>query len=268
MHYRHHYHAGNFADVFKHVLLLGLLQNLSRKDKPWCYLDTHAGAGHYSLGSNPASTTQEWRDGVGRLLDAPSPPKLVADYLALIAGERSHLLYPGSPAIAAAVARPGDRRVCCERVAEVAEELHRNARGAEIHVRDGYEAHSLLPPKEKRGLVLVDPAFEARDEFDRMHRFLEDALERFANGVYALWFPLKNRHQAERFLRRATRDRSRPHLSATLDTDAPGEGQMRACGMLILNAPFGFDVQAREALNWLAPKLGQGARPSWSVETH
>lgn len=265
MHYRHHYHAGNFADVFKHALLLGLLQSLSRKDKPWCYLDTHAGAGSYSLGSTQAASTQEWRDGVGRLLDAESPPKLVADYLALIAGERTHLLYPGSPSIAAAVARPGDRIVCCERVAEVAEELHRNVRGAEIHVRDGYEAHSLLPPKEKRGLVLVDPPFEARDEFELAHRFLAAAIARFGGGVYALWYPLKNRHAAERFVRRATQDRSRPHLALTLDTDAPGEGQLRACGMLVVNPPFEFEAPAREALAWLAPKLGQGARPAWSV---
>lgn len=267
MHYRHHYHAGNFADVFKHVLLLGLLQALNRKDKPWAFLDTHAGAGDYDLGSARAATTEEWREGIGRLIGAAAAPALVRDYLAQVMGEsKNPTVYPGSPALAAALARPGDRIICCERVAEVAEELRRRVRRAEIHVRDGYECHALLPPKEKRGLVLVDPPFEVRNEFDRCCDFLRAAVPRFATGIYALWYPLKNRHDAGRFVRRATQSLGRPYLSATLETDAPGEGQMRACGMLIVNPPFGFDAVARETLAWLSTRLAQGPRPVWGLE--
>lgn len=272
MHYRHLFHAGNFADVFKHVLLIGLIEALSRKDKPWCYLDTHAGAGLYNLASNDADRTGEWRQGVGRLKADASTPALVARYLDLIgwpeensAGNalRHSRVYPGSPAFAARLARPGDRIVCCESVADIAAQLRAHLPLAEVHVRNGYEAHGLLPPREKRGLVLVDPPFESRTEFDQALAFMEHAGERFANGVQALWYPIKNRHDAARFERRGAKNREA--LVCTLENGAPGEGQMRACGLLVINPPFGFEEQARGALAWLTPRLAQGPRPSWSV---
>lgn len=273
MHYRHRFHAGNFADVFKHVLLCGLLTALNRKDKPWFFLDTHAGAGLYDLlGADPARTG-EWQDGIARIWDgAQSPPPAVAEYLRflrLFQGRDGGLrLYPGSPALAAKLARPGDRLALCERTAEVAEELRYAMSGVEnaaIHVRDGYESLGLLPPAEKRGLVLIDPPFEAVDEFDRIAAWLDSALSRFAHGVYAIWYPLKNGHASARFLRRVRRDADRPALVCSLETGAPGIGQMRACGLLVLNPPFGFEAQARDALHWLAPRLAQGAQPTWSV---
>ncbi len=262
MHYRHRYHAGNFADVFKHTLLMSLLGALSRKDTPWCFVDTHAGAGRYALGSQSAEATGEWRDGVGRLGDGRGAPAIVQAYLALAHDARR---YPGSPAIAASLARPADRVVCCEKVAEVAAELRANVPRAIVHVRDGYEADSLLPPAERRGLVLVDPAFESRTEFDALGDFLKRAVGRFANGTYAAWYPLKNRHAAERFARRAGTGSGRPALVATFDNGAPGEGQMHSCGMLVLNPPFGFDDEARAVLAWLATRLAQGPKPAWSV---
>ncbi|MGQ0502969.1 MAG: 23S rRNA (adenine(2030)-N(6))-methyltransferase RlmJ [Panacagrimonas sp.] len=273
MHYRHVFHAGNFADVFKHVLLVGLLEGLRRKDKPWFYLDTHAGAGRYDLASHDADRTGEWRDGIGRLERQPGQPELVTRYLDLVnwpaadaAQLRHSRVYPGSPQIAVALARMGDRVACCESVADVAAQLRAHLFNAEIHVRNGYDAYGLLPPREKRGLVLLDPPFESRDEFDKAGDFVQRVAERFASGMQAVWYPLKNRHDAARFTRRAARDTARATLVCSLDTGAPGEGQMRACGMLVVNPPFGFEAQAREALAWLAPRLAQGPRPQWSVD--
>ena len=263
MHYRHHFHAGNFADVFKHVLLIGLLEALSRKPAPWCYLDTHAGSGRYDLGAAPADATGEAKDGIARIADVADAPAWVARYLALV---RASPYYPGSPAIGAALARDTDRVVCCEKQPYIAEQLRHNVPEATVHVRSGYEAASLLPPKEKRGLVLIDPPFEARDEFDRMADLIQRCLQRFAGGVYAAWHPLKNRHEAERFARRVARDAARPALVATLDTGAKGEGQMRSCGMLVVNPPFGFDTAATDVLAWLTPRLAQGSRPSFALE--
>jgi 23S rRNA (adenine2030-N6)-methyltransferase len=135
-----------------------------------------------------------------------------------------------------------------------------------VHVRDGYEAHALLPPREKRGLVLVDPPFESRSEFEAAGTFLAEATKRFSGGIHALWYPLKNRHESERFVRRARRDCARPSVNCTLETGAPGEGQMRGCGLLVINPPFGFPEEAGSVLAWLAPRLSQGPRPAWTAE--
>jgi 23S rRNA (adenine2030-N6)-methyltransferase len=300
MHYRHAFHAGNFADVFKHVLLCALLSSLNRKDKPWCFLDTHAGAGLYDLGEDSSQRTGEWRDGIGRLLQLDPVPAPLSAYLRIIRGFQSgeaaggSVLYPGSPLIARACARQQDRLVLCERVPEVADELRavlrdwrrltpalhesqaedeppRNRPGdglikVALHLRDGYEAAALLPPDERRGLVLVDPPFERPDEFEAVAAFLETAVRRFAGGVYAAWYPLKNFPAAGRFARQAARRTQRPALDLRLDTDAPGEGQMRRCGLLLLNPPFGFAAEAQAVLEALAPLLAQGPRPAWTIE--
>ena len=256
MHYRHAYHAGNFADVFKHVLLCGLLQAIARKDKPWMYLETHAGAGLYDLSGEAAGKTAEWRDGIGRLKDVREGPEALMSFMACVRAQKAQR-YPGSPLFAQASGQP--RLVLCEKVPEVWFDL-KSRISAEIHQRDGYEAHALLPPKEKRGLILVDPPFEARDEFERISGFLGHAVERFRSGVYAVWYPLKNRHEAQRFLRRCQRDLPVPALNIEFENGAAGEGQMRACGLLILNPPFRFAQDMEPALKVLVKKLAQGPR--------
>lgn len=272
MHYQHRFHAGNFADVFKHVLLCALLRALNAKDKPWCFLESHAGAGRYDLADEAAGRTAEFRDGVARLVGLASPPEPLATYLRLVAAENPgeplrH--YPGSPALALALARAHDRLILCEKKPAVAEQL-RLALGSDarvvLHQRDGYEAGALLPPKEKRGLVLVDPPFERADEFEAMADFVLASLARFSNGVYALWYPYKNRHESDRFLRRMQRDCSREMLNCLIDTDAPAEGQMRACGLLVINPPFQFIGEAQAAMPLLADLLGQGPRPRAQAE--
>jgi 23S rRNA (adenine2030-N6)-methyltransferase len=280
LHYRHSFHAGNFADVFKHTLLCGLLLALNRKDKPWCFVDTHAGAGLYDLTGEGAARTGEWQDGIGRLQSPDDAPEPLATYLRVVrelqpqlphsATLASPTLYPGSPLIARSLARPGDRLLLCERVAEVAGELRQALDGdarVHIHRRDGYEAHALLPPVEKRGLVLVDPPFERADEFEAAGDFLEAALARYANGIYAVWYPLKNRHTAARFVRRVARDARRPAVNFTFETGAPGEGQMRACGVLVVNPPYQFEEDMRPALQLIVRKLAQGPQAATSVES-
>lgn len=270
MHYRHAFHAGNFADVFKHVLVTGLLQALTRKDKALWVLDTHAGAGVYELDSAAALRTAEFADGIARLWQCTDAPEPIARFLRCVTAlNPSGTLrrYPGSPAVALALLRPMDKLVLCEKLPEAAEHLRRFLRGdarATIHHRDGYEAYSLLPPAEKRALVLVDPPFERPDEFDAVAELLERAAQRFAQGVYVAWYPVKNRHAADRFVRRAAR-LGRSAVDLRFDNGAKGEGQMRACGLLVLNPPYGFEDVARAALDWLTPALAQGEAPFFSV---
>jgi len=278
MHYRHSFHAGNFADVMKHVLLCGLIQAMNRKDKPWMYLDTHSGAAVYDLRTADAQRTQEWEDGIARLQGISAPGPMLQTYLAQVRELRGGAnslseagLYPGSPWLAAAMARTGDRVVACERVPEIAEALSENLRGVgaatcAVHQRDGYEASSLLPPAEKRGLILIDPPFERPDEFDACASFVIKATQRFSNGVYAIWYPIKNRFEAERFLRRMGRELARPALNVRLDTDAPGAGQMRASGVLIVNPPFRFEQEAEPVMRLLSARLAQGPNPSFTIE--
>jgi len=268
VHYQHRYHAGNFADVFKHLLLCGLLRALNRKDKPWMYLETHAGGGLYDLADEAAERTGEWREGIGRLQAAPGAPAPLRDYL-----EQARAYdgaYPGSPLFAQRLARPQDRLVLCEKVPAVFDELRlrfaADAR-AHVHQRDGYETHALLPPPEKRGLILVDPPFERPDEFDAVSDYLRKATARFAHGVYAVWYPVKNRHEADRFRRRMMREHPRAGADLQLHNGAQAEGQMRACGLCVLNPPFGWAAEMQPALDWLARALAQGPRAEAIVET-
>lgn len=275
MHYQHRFHAGNFADVFKHVLLCGLLRALNRKDAPWAYVETHAGAGTYALGDAAAQKTGEFQGGIARVIDAIEPPQPVAAYLDEVRAMNARWAegelrgYPGSPWFAARAARGHDRLLLCEREPAIAAEL-KSALAASpllaVHQRDGYEAAALLPPREKRGLVLVDPPFERPDEFDAVEDFTQRALARFANGIYAIWYPYKKRFDTERFLRRMRRACPREAINFVLETGAPSEGQMHACGVLVINPPFSFVGEAEAALPWLARELSQGPRASARAE--
>ena len=271
MHYRHSYHAGNFADVFKHVVLCALLAALSRKDKPWCYVETHAGAGAYDLQGEGATRTGEWRDGIGRLWELDRAPTLLQTFLDVVRGVNGtgalrH--YPGSPLFAQALARERDRLVLCEKVPEIAAELRDNLKGerrAVVHRRDGHEAHALLPPAEKRGLMLIDPPFERPDEFEAAAELVGKSVKRFAAGVYAVWYPLKNRHAAARFERQVARRCDEPPLRIALENGAPGEGQMRGCAVLVVNPPFGLEGELAASGKLLAKLLAQGPRPLYEA---
>ncbi|HTR82885.1 MAG TPA: 23S rRNA (adenine(2030)-N(6))-methyltransferase RlmJ [Reyranella sp.] len=267
MNYRHGFHAGNFADVLKHLALVELLRLLTVKDKQLFVLDTHAGAGGYDLGGPLAQRTGEAETGVARLAAAPRQgmPAPVARYLAAVAaydrkfGTSVGTLrrYPGSPRIVRAALRPGDRLIACELHPEDALKLKREFAGdraVEVRQADGYQAmKALLPPPERRGLILIDPPFEATDEFERLARALQQGLRRFATGCYAVWYPIKDETAVASFL--AT-------LSGlkllTLDLRFAGmePGKLAACGLAVVNPPWKFEEAMRETLPWLGTALG------------
>ncbi|HVE21008.1 MAG TPA: 23S rRNA (adenine(2030)-N(6))-methyltransferase RlmJ [Acidocella sp.] len=257
MNYRHAFHAGNFADVVKHALLLELLRAMQRKDKPFLVLDTHAGIGRYDLSSGPAEKTGEWRDGIGKLLTARPEP--LADYLALV---EKLGLYPGSPAIIAALLRPGDRLIACELHPEDAATLKQNFRGAlgvAVHERDGYEAlRAFLPPPERRGLILIDPPFERPDEFAALEKSLCGAYEKFRTGVFAVWYPVKHRAPVREFFERLKTSNLRDVVAAEfLRRPAIDPTRLNGCGLLVVNPPYGFVPAAETMLQAVQDVLGE-----------
>lgn len=266
MHYRHAYHAGNFADVWKHCVLVAALAAMNRKDTPWSFVDAHAGAGLYALDAEAAGRTGEWQDGIGRLLAATDPPAPVADFLALVRGFGAGR-YPGSPLLAQRMARPGDELVLVESQAEVAAELQRQV-GAAVKVqrRDGYRIDALLPPRHRRGLVLIDPPFERPDELRAVSDLLGRCAARFGHGVHMLWYARKNSVECDRMLRRVARAFGRPVWHAMLDHGAVGAGRMHACGVAIVNPPYGLDEALAGPLAWLAKQLARGPRATHRLE--
>jgi 23S rRNA (adenine2030-N6)-methyltransferase len=268
MNYRHGYHAGNFADVLKHVALCELLRLLTAKDKKLFVLDTHAGAGGYDLAGGLARRTGEAEAGVVRLAAAPrsSVPAAVARYLAAVAaydrkfGPAGGRLrrYPGSPRLVRAALRPGDRFVACELHPEEALALKREFAGdraVDVRQADGYKAlKALLPPVERRGLVLIDPPFEASDEFERLSRALRQGVRRFATGCYAVWYPIKD-DAAAGFVGDLS---SFKPLVLEMRLEGIELGRLAACGLAVINPPWRFEEAMREALPWVAAHLGPG----------
>ena len=257
MNYRHAYHAGNAADCVKHAVLVWLLHAMRRKEKPFFVLDTHAGIGRYDLDAAPAVRTAEARRGIVRLLDDP-PPVLVG-YVDLV---RAIGLYPGSPAIIRALLRPGDRAVLCELHPEDHATLRRNF-GREpamaVHLRDGYEAiGAFLPPPERRGLILIDPPYEAADEFSRLEAALRLAQARFAGGVLLAWYPIKHRAPVRAF-HDAVRASGllRDVVAAEFFLREPIDAaRLNGCGLLVVNPPFRFEAEIPPMLQALLQRLG------------
>jgi 23S rRNA (adenine2030-N6)-methyltransferase len=270
MNYRHAFHAGNHADVLKHVLLLALIDALKRKDAPFFVLDTHAGRGRYDLASEEADKTGEATGGITALLawarNARPLPVAIARYRDALRGEgeddgRRH--YPGSPLLVARALRRDDRLAACELQPEEAAAL-KSLLGHDprvgVHARDGYGAmKALLPPKEKRGLVLIDPPYEAQGaEFDAVLGALRDAMARWPGGVYAVWYPIKQRRTLIPFLRKAAALPAKQALVAELmvrPDDSPL--RMNGSGLLILNPPWKLDAEIAVALPALARALGE-----------
>lgn len=256
MNYRHGFHAGNFADCTKHALLLWLLQALMRKPAPIFVLDTHAGAGAYDLDSDAARRTGEADRGIRRLLDDPPAP--LADYVALV---RRLGLYPGSPVLIRGVLRQDDRLACCELHPEEAAALRRRFRHDEqvaVHQRDGWEAlGGLLPPREKRGLVLIDPPFEDPQEFARMATCLGSAHARFPTGVIAAWYPIKHRTPVRDFLDTMEASGIRDVIAAEFWLREPLDpARLNGCGLLVINPPYRFEAEAPAILAALVERLG------------
>ncbi|MCB1610214.1 MAG: 23S rRNA (adenine(2030)-N(6))-methyltransferase RlmJ [Lysobacterales bacterium] len=268
MNYRHAFHAGNFADVLKHAVLVGLIEALKHKNTPFCVIDTHAGRARYSLSSEEAEKTREFASGITPLLGLSQLPSLLHVYLNLVrsfnAGHATALhTYPGSPLIAASLMREHDRLIACELQPDEARHLKQEfARDARVacHHRDGYEAlRALLPPKEKRGLVLVDPPYEAQlGEFDFIIEGLKDAHRRWPGGTYAIWYPIKLRQDIEIFYRRLATLPFENILLAEFCLHQPNSAlRLNGCGMALINPPYRFDHTLAEVLPALARALEQ-----------
>jgi 23S rRNA (adenine2030-N6)-methyltransferase len=268
MNYRHIYHAGNFADVLKHAVLARLVDYLKGKDKPFRVIDTHAGIGLYDLSSEEAQKTGEWRDGIGRLLDADMPAavaELLKPYLDCIRTlnpEGPVKLYPGSPKIARMALRKQDRLSLMELHPDDCATLHGHFDGdfqTRVTHLDGWLAlNAHLPPKEKRGLILVDPPFELEGEYKRLADGLGKAWRKFPGGVYCLWYPLKQGAPIAAF-HKALQDLEIPKmLAAELSVRSQREGTgLSGSGLIIVNPPFTLKAELDLLLPYLSKTLAQ-----------
>lgn len=277
MNYRHAYHAGNFADVLKHVALALVIEHLKKKPAAFRIIDTHAGTGVYELASDQAQKTGEWRQGIGRVIGATSIPVAVADvlgpYLGAVEAENPSgaiTRYPGSPALARRLMRADDRLVVNELHPEDCADLRRAMAGdARVKVLelDAWVAiKSLLPPKERRGVVLVDPPFEEAGELERMADGLAAATRRFATGTFILWYPIKDPKPVARFHERAATTGIAKLLLAEQTIRHPGDAtRLNGSGLLIVNPPFTLAAQLEIALTWLTPLLAQAPGAGWRV---
>jgi 23S rRNA (adenine2030-N6)-methyltransferase len=273
--YRHAFHAGNFADVLKHAVLARILVHLKRKEAPFRFIDTHAGAGRYDLSGDEARRSPEWREGIARVLTARPPApvvELLRPYLQAVGphdAEGRPASYPGSPAIAQTLMRSQDRIALCEANPDERQALI-SALGRDGRLRivgtDGYVAlNAYLPPKERRGLVLIDPPFEAPDEAAAVAQALERALRKWPTGTYIAWRPIREA-RADAHFRNSVAALGAPNiLQLELDVGpgpigAQGQEPLAHAGLLIVNPPHTLAGEARTLLQWLAQTLGRDGK--------
>jgi 23S rRNA (adenine2030-N6)-methyltransferase len=279
MNYLHAYHAGSFADVVKHTLLVTLLESLQRKETPFCYLDTHAGAGYYDLSSAAAQKSKEYLSGITKLLQAENVPAAIQPYLDFVkhfGAQFGHCAdanirhYPGSPSIAYHFARPQDRLILCELHGEtyhLLKKLFAHHKQAAVHQTDGFSAlKAFLPPKERRGLILIDPPYEQPDEFDHINTFLRSVFPHFDTGIYAIWYPLKNKMAVSHFKKNLAEQIQKPILCAELSIyTADASHQLNGCGLLIINAPWQFEQTIQGFFPWMWERLKIDRKSTFSV---
>ena len=274
MNYRHSFHAGNFADVLKHALLARVLAYLAQKPAPFRVIDTHAGSGLYDLAGDEAGRTAEWRDGIGRLDASPldgASEEILGPYRAAIAAARAFhgpAFYPGSPWIIQHMLRRDDRLIAAElhpkTCAALTETFGRDRRCKALAL-DGWVAlRANVPPKERRGLVLVDPPFEKTDEFDTFAAELVAAHAKWPTGIYMCWFPLKDPAAADLFINRLVDAGLTRLLRLELSVDRSiRTGGLSATGLLVINPPWTLEQEANLLLPALAARLAQGQNPGW-----
>lgn len=273
--YRHAFHAGNHADVLKHVLLLQLMRHMALKDKGYRIVDTHAGAGRYALDSPQAQKKGEFRQGIGRLWELHDAPAPVADYLQQVRRLNPDgllRLYPGSPLLARQLLRPQDQL----RLFELHPADHQallallgGVRGVEVRLADGFAAlKSQLPPPTRRALVLVDPSYEGHADYGQVLTTLRDALRRFARAVFMVWYPVVGKPGAAALVQGLKALAPQGWLHARLELqrpDAQGFGLIGS-GVVVLNPPHTLHAQLQELLPWLVRALGQHAGAGHQLE--
>ena len=297
--YRHGFHAGNHADVLKHMVLIAVLKHLTAKSTAITVVDTHAGAGLYRLDSDFAGTSGEAQDGIVKLLAsslAAEPPPLVADYLELVAGfnpSGKTKIYPGSPFVTEALLRqeprdklwlfelhPTDSKALLGHV----DQLEAKKRQVSVKREDGFEGlRALLPPPSRRGLVLIDPSYEIKSDYGRVGACLQESLKKFATGTYMVWYPVIPRpeaHELPRRLKTLANHAGKPWLHATLNigqsperarTHTPGEQAPRpgltASGVFLVNPPHTLKAALQQALPAVLEVLGRGRGQAQFVES-
>jgi 23S rRNA (adenine2030-N6)-methyltransferase len=275
MNYRHEFHAGNFADVFKHIFLTRALLRLGAKPAPFRYIETHAGSGIYDLLGQEAGKTAEWCGGIGKLVAAEPAPEvrsLIEPYLQIVAPliDRDPPRYGGSPWIAKALLRRQDRMLFCELHPRAFSALQANfGRDARLKLFqiDGYAGlKAFIPPVERRGLVLIDPPFEAAQEFATAAEAIERAWRKWATGIYMLWYPVKDVETVASFAAKLASQGLKRVLRLEFQTDKPApQRSLARCGLIIVNPPFRLDADAKILLPWLAGVLG-GAAPGFMID--
>jgi 23S rRNA (adenine2030-N6)-methyltransferase len=266
MNYRHGYHAGNFADVVKHIALVAILLHLKKKETAFAVVDSHAGRGRYDLTGSEAGKTGEAEAGIGRLRDdfSGTVPEALATYLTL--ARENNSVYPGSPLIAAKLLRPQDRLTAIEKHPEEFAALKETLapfRNAQAEEGDGYRrAVKLLPPPSRRGLVLMDPPFEAPDEFSLLAETVREAWRKFATGIYLVWYPVKSQAQAAGFAGEVLAGGMEKVLEIQTAIPAP-EDKLARAGLLVINPPYGFDTGMEQAASLIAPRLDAAIGIKW-----
>lgn len=265
MNYRHAFHAGNHADVLKHITLSRIIALLSRKEAPFVCLDSHAGVGLYDLQGDQASRTGEWLEGIGRLWDEQELPELTADYFGVLRALNPNgqlRYYPGSPELARQLSREQDRVLLNEKHPEdgqlLKDNMKRDHRVA-VHLGEGWHVpRALLPVAEKRALLLIDPPFEKADELERCVTALNEAIGRMRQTVVAIWYPIKDERQLKRFYQGLEKSSAPKLLRAELFVHAADDAsRLAGSGLAIANAPWGLEDELTQLLPWLAGKLAQ-----------
>ncbi|WP_137886945.1 23S rRNA (adenine(2030)-N(6))-methyltransferase RlmJ [Pseudomonas sp. 2FE] len=278
MNYRHAFHAGNHADVFKHLLLSRLIALMGRKEQPFAYLDSHAGIGLYDLKGDQASRTGEWLEGVNRVWEAGDVPELAADYLRVLRElnpNGSLRYYPGSPELARQLTRPQDRLHLNEKHPEDGRLLKDNMkhdRRVAVHLGEGWHIpRALLPVAEKRALLLIDPPFEQADELQRCAHALKEAISRMRQTVAAIWYPIKDQRQLKRFYNDLAKSGAPKLLRVELYVHPVDSAEfgLNGSGLVIASPPWGLEEELKQLMPWLAEKLAQtqgGWRMDWLIE--
>ncbi len=274
--YRHAFHAGNHADVLKHFVEVQLLRHLAQKDKPFWYIDTHAGAGCYELDRGYAAQNAEFESGIARLWQRDDLPAPLAEYVALVRQfnpDGQLRFYPGSPLVALQLLREQDRMRLFELHPSDNEILQQNFAGHGNRVltqqADGFGAlKALLPPPPRRALVLIDPPYEDKQDYRRVAAALREGLQRFANGIYAVWYPQLQRAEARQLPEQLKQLPVKSWLHAALSVHAPGEDGfgMHGSGLFIVNPPWTLHGVLQETMPYLADMLGHEGEGSFVLE--
>ncbi|MDR2875146.1 MAG: 23S rRNA (adenine(2030)-N(6))-methyltransferase RlmJ [Methylobacillus sp.] len=259
--YRHAFHAGNHADVLKHAVLVFMLDYYNQKDKPYWFIDTHAGAGRYQLNTGFAAKNAEHETGIGRLQTRDDMPEMLRRYVALAREDAA--FYPGSPLIAWKLSRPQGKLWLFELhptdVSLLRDTFARGGRRVQIQQADGFAGlKALLPPSPRRALIFIDPPYEVKDDYRYVVTALKDALQRFATGTYAVWYPKLQRPEIRAMLENLKKLPCKDWLNVALDIHAPnpdGYG-MHGSGLFILNPPWTLHAALRETLPWMVETLG------------